>query len=85
MRAALFDIQFRQDLAWWIREDREVSLRLLKLVEATVREPFGGIGKPEPLKYRSGNYWSKRLTQGHRLVYVVYDDRIEFLQARLHY
>ena len=50
-----------------------------------MREPFTGIGKPEPLKYLGAGVWSRRITQEHRLVYVVTDDRIDFAQARYHY
>lgn len=50
-----------------------------------MHDPFAGIGKPEPLKYPSPGVWSRRLTQEHRLVYLVSDDRIDFLQARYHY
>ncbi|WP_043810964.1 Txe/YoeB family addiction module toxin [Desulfomicrobium baculatum] len=56
-----------------------------ELVEAVMREPFQGIGKPEPLKYLAPGVWSRRVTQEHRLVYVVRDDRVDFLQARYHY
>lgn len=50
-----------------------------------MNDPFDGIGKPEPLKYLASNTWSRRLTQEHRLVYLVSDARIDFLQARYHY
>ena len=55
------------------------------LVEAALRDPAGGIGKPEPLKYFAPGAWSRRLTQEHRIVYLVGSDRIDFLQARYHY
>ena len=57
----------------------------LDLMEAIVRDPFTGIGKPEPLKYELSQSWSRRLDKKHRVVYRVYEDRIEFLQARYHY
>jgi toxin YoeB len=60
-------------------------LRAFDLVEAVLRDPFKGIGKPEPLKHLGAGVWSRRLTQEHRLVYLVSDDRIDFLQARYHY
>jgi toxin YoeB len=60
-------------------------LRALDLVEAILRDPFRGIGKPEPLKHLGAGVWSRRLTQEHRLVYLVSDDRIDFLQTRYHY
>ena len=65
--------------------DRRTALRVLALVEAIMREPFSGIGKPEPLKYLGADVWSRRITQEHRLVYLVHADRIDFLQARYHY
>jgi toxin YoeB len=54
-------------------------------VEAVLRDSFTGIGKPEPLKYLAPGVWSRRLTQEHRIVYLVGDDRIDFLQTRYHY
>jgi toxin YoeB len=60
-------------------------LRALKLVEAVLRDPFEGFGKPEPLKFLGPDVWSRRLTQEHRVVYLVRGDRIDFLQARYHY
>ena len=84
-RAAVFQPEFREDLRYWVETDRKVALRALNSVEAVLREPFTGIGKPEPLKYFAPNVWSRRLTQEHRIVYLVSDDRIDFLQARYHY
>jgi toxin YoeB len=85
MRAAVFHPEFREDLRFWVANERKVALRALDLVEAILRDPFTGIGKPEPLKYLAAGAWSRRLTQEHRLVYVVTKDRVEFLQARYHY
>lgn len=84
-RVAIFLPEFRQDLQYWVRTDRKLALRSLELVEAVMRDPFTGIGKPEPLKHLLSGAWSRRLTQEHRIVYVVKEDRIEFLQARYHY
>ena len=81
----VFQPEFREDLRYWVKTDRRVALRALDLVEAIVRDPFKGIGKPEPLKYLSAGVWSRRLTQEHRVVYVVQGSRIDFLQARYHY
>ncbi len=77
--------EFREDLRWWIRSDPKTALRMLDLMEATTRDPFGGPGKPEPLKYLPGKPWSRRITQEHRLVYRVYEGTIDFLQGRYHY
>lgn len=65
--------------------ERKVALRALTIVEAVPRDPFTGIGKPEHLKYLTPGVWSRRLTQEHRIVYLVGDDRIDFLQAQYHY
>jgi toxin YoeB len=82
---AVFQVQFREDLRAWIEADRRVALRVFDLVEAVVRDPFQGIGKPEPLKYLLAGCWSRRITQEHRLVYRVAGTRIDFLQAKYHY
>ena len=74
-----------EDYLYWLQTDKKVLNRINKLIKETKREPFAGIGKPEPLKYLSSGTWSRRLTQEHRIVYLVRDDRIDFLQARYHY
>ena len=84
-RLAVFQPEFREDLAHWVRSDRRTALRVLRLVEAVLRDPFEGEGKPEPLRYYLRGSWSRRVTQEHRLVYLVRDERIDFLQARYHY
>ena len=85
MRQAVFQPEFREDLRYWVKTQRKIALRALDLVEAVMRDPFTGLGKPEPLKYLGPGVWSRRLTQEHRLVYRVSDSRIDFLQARYHY
>ena len=82
---AVFHPEFREDLRHWIANDRKADLRVLELVEAVLREPFTGAGKPEPLKHLLAGAWSRRVTQEHRLVYLVRGRRIDFLQARYHY
>ena len=84
-RLLVFDRDFLEDLALWISTDRKVALRILELVEAIRRDPFSGIGKPEPLRHLGPGILSRRITQEHRLVYRVKDDRILFAQARYHY
>ena len=68
-----------------MRTERGVAVRVLDLVEAVLRDPVAGPGKPEPLKFHLRGCWSRRITQEHRLVYRVREDRIDFLQARYHY
>jgi len=81
----VFDIEFRRDLEFWIKTDRRVALRVMEFVEAVMRDPFQGVGKPEPLKHELAGCWSRRITPEHRLVYKVSESRIDFLQARYHY
>jgi toxin YoeB len=84
-REPIFHPEFRQDLRYWIETDRKSALRGFDLIEAVLRDPFDGIGKPEALKYLLAGCWSRRITQEHRLVYKVGERRIDFLQARYHY
>ena len=84
-RVADFQLEFREDLRFWIKTDRHMAIQGVELVEAVVREPFAGPGKPEALRYLLAGCWSRRSTQEHRLVYRVVEDRVEFLQARYHY
>ena len=84
-REAVFHPEFREDLQYWVKTDRKAALRTLELVEAAMKDPFTRIGKPEPLKFLLAGCWSRRITQEHRLVYRVSENRIDFLQARYHY
>ena len=84
-RDAVLDPVFLQDLEYWTRTDRKRALRVLKLVEATLRDPFDGPGKPEPLRRDLAGRWSRRIDSEHRLVYTVTNDRVYFLAARYHY
>jgi toxin YoeB len=84
-RLAVFQPEFIEDLRFWVETDRKLALKTLELIEAILRDPFTGIGKPESLKYLAPGTWSRRLTQEHRIVYLVRDERIDFLQARYHY
>jgi len=84
-REAVFQPEFIEDLKYWVKNDRKTALRVIKLIEDILRDPFAGIGKPEPLKYLAPGTWSRRITQEHRIVYLVRDTRIDFLQARYHY
>jgi toxin YoeB len=81
----VFHPEFRKDLRYWVETNRRIALRVLDLVDAILREPFAGIGKPEPLKHVLAGAWSRRLTEEHRVVYLVSEDRVDFLQARYHY
>ena len=84
-RVAAFHPEFIEDLRYWVETDRKIALRAFDLIDAAMRDPFVGTGKPEPLKYLLAGTWSRRLTQEHRIVYLVSEERIDFLQARYHY
>lgn len=81
---AVLQSQCLEDLTYWAESDARVAARILRLMREVLRDPFRGIGKPEPLKWKP-NTWSRRITEVDRLVYLVRDDRIDFLQARYHY
>ena len=81
----VFQPEFLEDLRFWVKTNRKVALRALDLVDAIARDPFSGIGKPEPLKFLPSGTWSRRLSEEHRIVYLVSDGRIDFLQGRYHY
>ena len=85
VRSLEFDAAALEDLAWWIQQDKKKALRILRLIQATQQDPFGGIGKPEPLKHELAGCWSKRIDDEHRLVYQVLEDKIRVLACRYHY
>jgi toxin YoeB len=82
---AVFQPEFREDLHFWVATNPKTALRAFEIIENVLREPFSGLGKPEPLKHLAPGAWSRRLTQEHRVVYMVSAGRIDFLQARYHY
>lgn len=78
------------DDAWadylrWNKEDRQVLKRINRLVTAIESDPFRGIGKPEPLRRELTGYWSRRITQEHRLVYKVAGKTVHIISCRYHY
>jgi toxin YoeB len=85
-RRAVLQDECRDDIRrYWVDANRKTALRVLDLMESALRDPFDGLGKPELLKHLGPNIWSRRVTGADRLVYQVFEDRIEFLQARYHY
>lgn len=82
---AVFQPEFIEDLRYWVETDRKMALRAIDLIEAILQDPYAGMGKPEPLKYFAPGAWSRRLSQEHRIVYLVRDNRIDFLQGGYHY
>lgn len=84
-KLSVFHTEFREDLSYWVKTDRKIDSRCFDIIESVMRDPFQGIGKPEPLKYIAAGVWSRRITQEHRMVYLIKDDSIHFLQCRYHY
>ncbi|GFH40378.1 Txe/YoeB family addiction module toxin [Pseudolactococcus insecticola] len=74
-----------EDYLYWQREDKKTLKRINLLIKDIDRTPYTGLGKPEPLKYNLTNYWSRKITSEHRLVYRISDDGMEILQCRYHY
>ncbi len=74
-----------QDYLYWQRTDRRILRRINALIKETQRTPFAGIGKPEPLKHGLSGYWSRRITDEHRMVYKVEEDALLLAQLRYHY
>ena len=81
----LFTEQSWSDYLYWQGNDKKILKRINILIKDIKRNPFKGIGKPEPLKHLAPGVWSRRITQEHRLVYFVRDRRVDFLQCRYHY
>jgi len=73
------------DYLYWQKQDRRMVERINKLIRETQREPFTGIGKPEPLKHALASYWSRRITDEHRMVYKIEADAFLLAQLRYHY
>ena len=84
-RSPGFSSRFKEDLAWWFKQNFQVASKILDLVTAVIENPFEGIGKPEPLKYMDENIWLRRIDLEHRLVYRVASTQIDFLACRYHY
>lgn len=73
------------DYAWWQEHDRKIVKRINLLIKDVMREPFDGIGKPEPLKANLSGYWSRRITDEHRLVYSATENEVVVVACRYHY
>ncbi len=74
-----------EDYQYWLQTDKRVARKINDLLKAISREPHTGIGKPEPLKHALAGYWSRRITDEHRLIYKVEGNVIKIAQARYHY
>lgn len=73
------------DYLYWQVQDKKILKKINRLIKEIQREPFEGIGEPEPLKYNWSGYWSRRITIEHRLIYKVLDNTLMIAQCRYHY
>lgn len=85
MRAIAFHQVAFEQYSDWARSDRKLFERVRRLIIETAKDPFIGIGKPEPLKNELRGYWSRRITDEHRLVYKVSDEFITIASCKFHY
>ena len=74
-----------EDYLYWQKQDRKMVERINKLIRETQRELFSGVGKPEPLRHALSGFWSRRITDEHRMVYRVDGDELQIVQLRFHY
>ncbi|MCU1751831.1 Txe/YoeB family addiction module toxin [Pseudomonas sp. 6D_7.1_Bac1] len=81
----LFTPEGWDDYLWFQQNDKAGLKRINLLIKATLRDPFAGPGKPEPLKHNLSGFWSRRITAEHRLVYTVEGDELQIVMCRYHY
>jgi len=81
----LFSDHAWDDYLFWQKTDKQILRRINNLIKDTMRNPFEGIGKPEPLKHALSGYWSRRITDEHRFIYKSGENAIEIAQLRYHY
>ena len=84
LRNLEFDAAAFEDLAWWVEQNRIQAIRVIRLLREIQRDPFSGLGKPEPLKHDLKGCWSRRIDLEHRIVYQVLGDKIRVLACRFH-
>ena len=77
--------EFERDLNLWKEQNERIVEKIQKLLEAIAKDPFKGIGKPEPLKYQLSGCWSRRINKEHRLVYRVQNEELQLISCRYHY
>lgn len=85
MKRVIFESNAFEDFTGWATEDKKVYAKIIELIRDIQRSAFTGLGKPEPLRHEMKGYWSRRITDEHRLVYKVTDDAILIAACRYHY
>ena len=81
----VFSPQAWDDYQHWVQTDRKLVRRINELIKDTIRNPYDGIGKPEPLRHALAGFWSRRINEEHRMVYRVAGNNLEIAQLRFHY
>ncbi|WP_417780697.1 Txe/YoeB family addiction module toxin [Stutzerimonas xanthomarina] len=81
----LFTAEAWEDYLWFQQNDKAGLKRINLLIRDTQRNPFNGIGKPEPLKHNLSGFWSRRISGEHRLVYSIDDGELQIVMCRYHY
>ncbi|MBR19167.1 MAG: Txe/YoeB family addiction module toxin [Euryarchaeota archaeon] len=81
----IFSEQAWEDYQFWVVNDRKTLKRINQLIRDTARDPFRGVGKPEPLRHLLKSYWSRRINEEHRMVYCVKENQLMLAQLRYHY
>lgn len=85
MRKIFFSPEAWEELGWWAANDLKIVRRIHALISNILKSPFEGIGKPEPLKANYSGFWSRRITEEHRIIYKVEEDGIQIIQLKGHY
>ena len=85
MRNIVFDQKAFGQFNQWATENKKLYKKIVELIDDILRDPFSGVGKPEPLKYTLKGYWSRRINDEHRLVYQVTDTEIIIISCKFHY
>ncbi len=85
MRNIVFDPKAFKQFNQWATENKKLYQKIVELIDDSLRHPFSGLGKPEPLKYTLKGYWSRRINDEHRLVYKVTDTEIIIINCKFHY
>jgi toxin YoeB len=85
VKKIVFEGNAFQDFTEWATLDKKLHKRIIDLIKDITREPFSGLGKPEPLKHELKGYWSRRINDEHRLVYKVSDDAVTIVSCKYHY
>ena len=81
----VFSPQAWEDYQHWQQKDQRILKRINTLIKESLRTPHEGIGKPEPLRHTLAGFWSRRITDEHRMVYRITDQNLEIAQLRFHY